>query len=368
MALLGLAILIFITLIVEKNISKSKNISPNSNLEEYLEQKMLIKGSSVNEVSKEARLGADGEKLIFSELQKLPGKNKIYMNSYIPKESGGTSELDLIMVSEYGVFVIESKNYGGVIHGNSVNQKWTQIFNNKSKFKFYNPILQNKAHIAALDNFLKLEVPNLYKSYIVFSDRSELRLQKMPSKLNVINTVDLLDNIKSYMKNNRKILTQSQIDLIDEQLRTTVNVERKVKEKHIETIKSYRKPRKAKTTKTRAKKTVKVGAKKATVKTANKTTGKVASKKAPAKTVKKKTAAKKPTVKASTKKPADKKVAKSTSKTVAKKKSKTVNQICPLCESKLVVRASKSKPGKPFRFYGCSNYPNCTFTKPLKKG
>lgn len=292
MALLGLAILIFITLIVEKNISKSKNISPNSNLEEYLEQKRLSQDISVKEVSKESKLGSEGEKTIFSELQKLPGKKKIYMNSYIPKANGGTSEIDIIMVSEYGVFVIESKNYGGVIKGNSVNQKWVQTFNNKSQFKFYNPILQNKAHIDALDNYLDLNIPNLYHSYVVFGDRCELSLQRVPSKHNVMKVDELVDNITSYMKKNRKMLTKSQIVNIDNNLRTTVNVELKVKEKHIEAIKKnkvyHRKP---------------------------------------------------------------------------KKKAKTTNQICPLCKSKLVVRVSSRGPGKQNKFYGCSNYPNCKFTK-----
>lgn len=37
--------------------------------------------------------------------------------------------------------------------------------------------------------------------------------------------------------------------------------------------------------------------------------------------------------------------------------------ICPRCGGELVLRISK-KDGK--RFYGCSNYPNCTFKKPAK--
>ena len=35
--------------------------------------------------------------------------------------------------------------------------------------------------------------------------------------------------------------------------------------------------------------------------------------------------------------------------------------ICPKCGGKLRIRN-----GKYGKFYGCSNYPNCEFTKPLK--
>lgn len=292
MFLMGLAIIILLALLIAGQKNMSKGLSVDNNLKEYLEQKRASQDGSVNEVSKESKLGSEGEKTIFSELQRLPGQKKIYMNSYIPKENGGTSEIDLIMVSEYGVFVIESKNYGGVIKGNSVNQKWVQTFNNKSEFKFYNPILQNKSHIAALDNYLDLNIPNLYHSYVVFGDRCELSLQRVPIKHNVVKTVDLVSNITNYMKKNRKMLTQSQIVKIDNNLRTTVNVELKVKKKHIETIKNN---------------------------------------------------------KAYHSKP--------------KKKTKTTNQVCPLCKSKLVVRVSSRGPGKQNKFYGCSNYPNCKFTK-----
>lgn len=60
-----------------------------------------------------------------------------------------TTQIDHIVVSIHGIFVIETKNYKGWIYGNSNNEYWTQnIYGNK--YSLYNPLLQNKNHIKSL--------------------------------------------------------------------------------------------------------------------------------------------------------------------------------------------------------------------------
>lgn len=39
----------------------------------------------------------------------------------------GTTQIDHIVVSKYGIFAIETKNYRGEIYGNDDRQQWTQI-------------------------------------------------------------------------------------------------------------------------------------------------------------------------------------------------------------------------------------------------
>lgn len=72
--------------------------------------------------------GMQGEYKVAKQLQNfsLLPNYKILFNLYIPKENGETTEIDLILITPYGLFVIESKNYSGWIFGNTNNKFWTQ--------------------------------------------------------------------------------------------------------------------------------------------------------------------------------------------------------------------------------------------------
>ena len=101
--------------------------------------------------------GNYGEFLTYFSLEKMEGNHKLLTNLYVPKEDGSTTEIDLLLIYESGIFVFESKNYSGWTYGNEKYQKWTKIFPNKKKYQFFNPIGQNNGHISALKNIMKLE-------------------------------------------------------------------------------------------------------------------------------------------------------------------------------------------------------------------
>jgi hypothetical protein len=66
---------------------------------------------------------------------------------------GGTTQIDHVLVSVYGIFVIETKNMKGWIFGDERSAQWTQsIFGKKSRFE--NPLRQNYRHVKALAEFL----------------------------------------------------------------------------------------------------------------------------------------------------------------------------------------------------------------------
>jgi len=95
--------------------------------------------------------GYYGEYLVFRELYpKLTGCCKILMNLQIPTGDGRTTEIDLLLIHETGLYVFEIKHYKGTIYGKSSDQKWTQYFRTAPNSHFYNPILQNQYHIKAL--------------------------------------------------------------------------------------------------------------------------------------------------------------------------------------------------------------------------
>ena len=92
--------------------------------------------------------GNYGEFLSYKYLFMTPGKREFIHNCYLPTEKG-TTEIDLLMIHETGLYVVESKNYSGWIFGDEKQKDWTQVLGGK-KIKFFNPIRQNAGHIKAL--------------------------------------------------------------------------------------------------------------------------------------------------------------------------------------------------------------------------
>lgn len=63
-------------------------------------------------------IGRYGEFLVYDELKPLEREGiRLLFNTYIPKPDGTTSEVDVIIISKCGIFVVESKNYSGWIFG-----------------------------------------------------------------------------------------------------------------------------------------------------------------------------------------------------------------------------------------------------------
>lgn len=80
-----------------------------------------------------------------------------FSDLYLPRPDGdGTTQVDHAVVSPFGIFVIETKNFTGWIYGAENQPQWTQTFGSGGKFSFPNPIWQNKLHIAALAQLLNL--------------------------------------------------------------------------------------------------------------------------------------------------------------------------------------------------------------------
>ena len=133
------------------------------------------------------RVGKLGEKLTERELKlvRLLGrKGKILKNIYLPKEEGGTSEIDFVYSTPKGIFVIESKNYSGWIFGDEKSAYWTVSLPNGQKNRFYSPVKQNQTHIKWLNLYLEShgfqDVP-MY-SLIVFSERCEIKKMSVTAK------------------------------------------------------------------------------------------------------------------------------------------------------------------------------------------
>lgn len=68
----------------------------------------------------------------------------------------GTTQIDHVIVSIYGVFVVETKNRSGEISGGEFDPIWIQRFRSGDVYSFQNPLRQNAGHTRALGRLLGL--------------------------------------------------------------------------------------------------------------------------------------------------------------------------------------------------------------------
>lgn len=120
--------------------------------------------------------GKVGESIVSNKLDRLPNDQyKILNNVTIPTPKG-SSQIDHLVISVFGIFVLESKNYKGWIYGGEHSEYWTQNIYGK-KYQLYNPILQNDGHVRALRRVLKEYEPLPIFSIVAFSGRADLKVK-----------------------------------------------------------------------------------------------------------------------------------------------------------------------------------------------
>ena len=99
----------------------------------------------------------------------------------IVSDDRGTTEVDEVLVTPAGIFVIEKKDFGAWIFGSESDEHWTAIYRNGEKHRFQNPIHQNYRHIKALESYLG--VPrSMLSSVVAFSRRSRFKT-RLPSNV-----------------------------------------------------------------------------------------------------------------------------------------------------------------------------------------
>ncbi len=187
--------------------------------------------------------GKIGEKYTERELNlgKLFGrKGRVLRNIYLPKENGETSEVDVVFITQKGIFVFESKNYSGWIFGDEKSKNWTAMLPNKQKNQFYNPILQNRTHLKWMRNFVGDDIPLF--SIIVFSNRCELKKVTVYSEdIKVIKRDWTNGAVKYFWNKNPDVLSDEKIEELYNRLKELTNVDAAVKATHIENIKKNHK-------------------------------------------------------------------------------------------------------------------------------
>ncbi len=120
--------------------------------------------------------GLWGEYMAFLRFGTVPMYQRFLFNVIIPQSNDPAdfAEVDLISISERGIFVVEAKNRGGKIIGNLYSDEWTQEIGSQTN-EFENPIKQNQFHIEALYKYTEhigLKLPYQAYNVVFFADPS----------------------------------------------------------------------------------------------------------------------------------------------------------------------------------------------------
>ena len=107
----------------------------------------------------------------------------------------GTTQIDHVFVSPFGIFVVETKNMSGWIFGGEQQAQWTQQIY-KRRFKFQNPLRQNYKHLKALEAALGI-APEHIHSVIVFVGGSTFKTTMPP---NVTEGIGFIRHIRAFQQ------------------------------------------------------------------------------------------------------------------------------------------------------------------------
>jgi hypothetical protein len=176
--------------------------------------------------------GYFGERSVAFFLSRLdPSKYKV-INNIMLQFGRRTTQIDHVVVSNYGIFVIETKNYKGWILGNEYDEYWTQVIF-KRKEKLRNPIKQNYVHIDALMEALNGQFPGIdYFSIVAFTTNASLKIK---TYTDVVYTINLPKTIRKY---NRLTISDSDKERIYSKL-NSLNIDtRENRKAHVRAIKS----------------------------------------------------------------------------------------------------------------------------------
>ena len=135
-------------------------------------------------------VGKAGEFWVKGELSKLNKQIYYVINDVTIQESNSTHQIDHIVVSQYGIFVVETKQYNGYISGNEYDKKWVQ----NKKYYINNPIHQNYGHVKCLERVLGLP-ENKFIPIICIPSTAKINIK---SKKHIARIYNLNEIIMSY--------------------------------------------------------------------------------------------------------------------------------------------------------------------------
>jgi len=161
--------------------------------------------------------GYYGEYLVFCHLyQHIAGNGKILMNLQIPTANGKSTEVDLVLIHETGIYVFEIKHYKGTIYGKDTDSAWTQYFRTTQNHSFQNPFIQNAYHIDALRKLFP-QLP-IYSCVVFTNPECDIRVLHTNPNVDICALPYMLSVLSNRFANACQCISMEQIDAAFSQL------------------------------------------------------------------------------------------------------------------------------------------------------
>lgn len=178
-------------------------------------------------IKRNETIGWLGEHWVRKELVKLPEDRYKVINNVLLKDAECTYQIDHIVVSPYGIFVIETKQYNGFFTGNKYDKKWV-MHAGKKKYYYENPIRQNYGHCKAVEKILGIDSSNIF-NVVCIPSRATLKI-KHDGELTRNTTI-----VKTILSH--QVMVIENYDEVFENLKRLNIKDRDVHKQHIKNIK-----------------------------------------------------------------------------------------------------------------------------------
>ena len=191
-------------------------------------------------------LGNIGENKVHEILKQLPKEYFVLNDLIIETGKGYSTQIDHIVISKYGIFIIETKNYRGVIYGSDEKDQWKQVITYKTFYRrrkyrkethvyhFYNPVKQNMSHVHTIQYMLN-KYWRHFEIFPIVVFVGDADISKVNSTHCVIESKKLLSVIQQHKD---ILLNDTEIISIYYYLRKFTNYSSDIKTNHVNNVKN----------------------------------------------------------------------------------------------------------------------------------
>ena len=183
-------------------------------------------------------IGRRGENFVYSILESSCPNMRFIRNVYLRTGTNSLTEIDLVGISDKGVFVFECKNYNGDVYGTDKKSDWHVYYPSGKSYSFYSPVLQNESHMKAILRKIPWLQSSELHSVIVFVGSGCVRvLASVP----VISASSLRSDFKKLESSLSPVLGVHEIQTVYNCLKLFSNPSDDIKREHIRHVSEAKK-------------------------------------------------------------------------------------------------------------------------------
>jgi len=182
--------------------------------------------------AKQAEFAEDTVDGALRQLQE--GRYFVFRDLIIPSASKSMSltQIDHVVVSQKGIFCIETKSNHGNIYGFTRSEQWNQYLGQKP-YKMNSPFRQNNHHVSSLERLLSDDLRAPIHSYVAFPNAKKVIVDK---KMEDMTPAGIIEKICHH---DRIVYQASDVERIAKVLAHAGTFREQLRDRHIEEVKAF---------------------------------------------------------------------------------------------------------------------------------